>query len=338
MSQSIAKTATKKGKGATTKSSVISAVLGAEHALIHGGLPDRAVESVLKQVTSLAPKIRQWVKEKDKISREDPDLLNTEDVVGYLRCKGRIGGMTMSISGFGYRLADIDSTPLFDEMFKRDSTTVSSVVFGQEGNFLLFVSPRDQSYIEVIDLLPIGNNCHKPGRRITVYTREALKAWLLSETREGEGEGCLHSGAFTYNIFTDDRDGPKVLNQNSILDPLGPSAPDEPTPGLSHGTKRKFGEADAVFEYAGEGCFVPKDVVRVKFHPSVVQVPPQAFRLCTRLREVVFNEGLKKIGMGAFWQCTSLESVVLPSSVTLINAQAFDGCTNLRTITLNNGL
>ena len=67
-------------------------------------------------------------------------MLNTKDVVGYLRCKGQIGGMTMSISGYGYRLADIDGTPLFDEMFNRDSTMVSSVVFGQEGNFLLFVS------------------------------------------------------------------------------------------------------------------------------------------------------------------------------------------------------
>ena len=59
VSQSIAKMATKKGKGATAKSSVVSAVSGAEHALIHGGLLDRAVESMLKQVTLLAPKIHQ---------------------------------------------------------------------------------------------------------------------------------------------------------------------------------------------------------------------------------------------------------------------------------------
>ena len=163
-------------KGATAKSSVRSAVLSAELALTHGGLLDRAVKSMLKQVTLLAPKILQWVKEKDKISREDPNLLNTKDVVGYLRCKGRIGGMTMSISGYGYRLADIDGTPLFDEMFNRDSAIVSLVVFGQEGNFLLFVSPKDQTYFEVIDLLPIKNNCHNPGRRITVYTSKALKA------------------------------------------------------------------------------------------------------------------------------------------------------------------
>ena len=34
--------------------------------------------------------------------------------------------------------------------------------------------------------------------------------------------------------------------------------------------------AGVVFEYAGEGCFIPKNVVRVKFHPSVVQVPPHS--------------------------------------------------------------
>ena len=115
-------------------------------------------------------------------------------------------------------------------------------------------------------------------------------------------------------------------------------APDEPTPGLSHGTKRKFGEASAVFEYAGEGCFVPEDVVCVKFHPSVVRVPCEAFYKHTQMREVIFNEGLEKIGMGAFGQCTSLESVALPSSVTEIDERAFGDCNNLRKITLNNGL
>ena len=44
----------------------------------------------------------------------------------------------------------------------------------------------------------------------------------------------------------------------------------------------KDSSASMVFEFADESCKVPKDVVRVKFHPSVVQVPPQTFRLCTR--------------------------------------------------------
>ena len=81
--------------------------------------------------------------------------------------------------------------------------------------------------------------------------------------------------------------------------------------------------ASVVFEYAGEDCFIPKNVVHVKFHPSVVWVPFDAFCKCTQLREVVFNEGLEEIGSRAFQQCTSLESVALPSSVTEIDERAF---------------
>ena len=59
-----------------------------------------------------------------------------------------------------------------------------------------------------------------------------------------------------------------------------------------------------VFEYTGKGCSVPKDVTNVRFHPSVIMVENKAFYDCKQLREVVFNDGLQKIGQGAFRQCT----------------------------------
>ena len=66
--------------------------------------------------------------------------------------------------------------------------------------------------------------------------------------------------------------------------------------------------ARSVFVYTGAGCSVPKDVVRVKFDPSVVEVANCAFEnCCTRLREVVLNNGLQKIGKYAFYNCKSLE-------------------------------
>ena len=87
---------------------------------------------------------------------------------------------------------------------------------------------------------------------------------------------------------------------------------------------------DEIFEYAGdEGCAVPKDVTIVRFHPSVVEVENKAFDRCGDLREVVFNDGLKKIGYAAFYNCTSLSGVTLPSTVTEIGSHAFIYCNNL---------
>jgi hypothetical protein len=94
----------------------------------------------------------------------------------------------------------------------------------------------------------------------------------------------------------------------------------------------------SVFVYTGAGCSVPKDVVRVQFDPSVVQVADHAFLHCKNLNEVVLNAGLKKIKVGAFQSCTSLQSITFPSSFTEIGRYAFYDCKNLRELVLNDGL
>jgi len=100
--------------------------------------------------------------------------------------------------------------------------------------------------------------------------------------------------------------------------------------------------SDAVYEYLGrvkglrDG--VPKDVVKVRVHPSIVEVEDFSFRHCKHLKEVVLNEGITKIGDQAFIGCTSLESITLPSTVTEIGVFAFTGCKNLRNVSLNEGL
>ena len=95
---------------------------------------------------------------------------------------------------------------------------------------------------------------------------------------------------------------------------------------------------DEVFEYTGKGCVVPKDVTSVRFHPSVVEVEDRAFCDCNKLREIVFNEGLKKIEWNAFYGCKSLESVTLPSTVTEIGSYAFQYCKQLREVVFHEGL
>ena len=101
-----------------------------------------------------------------------------------------------------------------------------------------------------------------------------------------------------------------------------------------------------MFEYTGKGQSVPKDVISVRFHPSVVKVDVEAFCRCTDLREVsrrgqqvfparVFNEGLVTIGEEAFRGCSSLESnITLPSTVADIGKYAFRGCTSLQSVVI----
>ena len=57
-----------------------------------------------------------------------------------------------------------------------------------------------------------------------------------------------------------------------------------------------------------------------------------------KLREVVFHEGLRKIGEKAFWNCASLSSITLPSTVTEIGDGAFYNCDDLKVVEFNEGL
>lgn len=93
-----------------------------------------------------------------------------------------------------------------------------------------------------------------------------------------------------------------------------------------------------VFEYTGKGQTVPKDVISVRFHPSVVEVEEKAFIGCDKLKGIVLNDGLEKIGHNAFQRCISLQSITLPSTVIEIGVDAFEGCVSLKEVSLNEGI
>ena len=93
-----------------------------------------------------------------------------------------------------------------------------------------------------------------------------------------------------------------------------------------------------VFEYTGNGQTVPKDVVSVRFNPSVTKADNYAFSGCRSLREVVLNDGLGEIGEFAFHLCTALQRIVIPSTVTMMCECAFYDCKELREVVLNEGL
>ena len=79
---------------------------------------------------------------------------------------------------------------------------------------------------------------------------------------------------------------------------------------------------DGVFIYT-EGAVVPRDVVRVRVHPSVTMIPEKAFRRCVRLEAVELCDGLLKIGDFAFEECIKLKRISIPSTVTEIGRFSF---------------
>ncbi len=112
----------------------------------------------------------------------------------------------------------------------------------------------------------------------------------------------------------------------------------------NHPAKRQKTDssAESVFVYTGtekRPKDVPRDVVvRVQLDASVVEVSDYAFFKCKKLREVVLNDGLRRIGWSAFIYCTSLQHITLPVTITEIGDSAFFYCENLREVVLNEGL
>jgi len=90
--------------------------------------------------------------------------------------------------------------------------------------------------------------------------------------------------------------------------------------------------------YTRDQTDIPKSVTCVRFDQNVDEVKEEAFKGCFKLKKVVLNEGLRKIGKNAFSYCTSLQSITLPSTIVEIEEQAFYRCRKLKKVVLNDGL
>ena len=98
-------------------------------------------------------------------------------------------------------------------------------------------------------------------------------------------------------------------------------------------------DLDGYFVYHGrEDEVVPRDVIRVRVHPSVRVIKDFAFKQCSTLTTVILNDGLEEIGEDAFSSCTSLRGIDVPPTVKSIKDFAFFQCSTLTTVTLHDGL
>lgn len=95
-------------------------------------------------------------------------------------------------------------------------------------------------------------------------------------------------------------------------------------------------DASSPFTYDGSGD-VPKDIQTVIITNDVDEIPDEAFKDCTALKSIVFNDNLKKIGKNAFENCPELVNVRL-NGITYIGDEAFQNCTGLLSIELGSSL
>jgi hypothetical protein len=239
-SQSIAKAVKKSGKAKSAK--CCTAIVGiAALRMVNESRPlsnDELTTIILQEAPAVAQKIREDLKIHPATDGEgtsdDPDFLHFPQVFEHLTKSTKNRGIK-SIGGGGIKLVDLGQTTLCDELFGSDDRCVA-VVFCHEDHYILFAKPKGQPFCELIDSWPHDGNCRSPGRRVKIYTGDALKQLLLSDyTNEG--------GQFYYFIFTDEPNGPIMLHENSLIDPIVPSPPDEPVTGSSNNKKRKHDES-----------------------------------------------------------------------------------------------
>ena len=73
-------------------------------------------------------------------------------------------------------------------------------------------------------------------------------------------------------------------------------------------------------------------------NPALTSSPWGKEQCVKKIKAVVIENGVTRIGKNAFSPCTSLTAVTIPNSVTSIGDEAFRGCSALTDITIPNGV
>ena len=79
-----------------------------------------------------------------------------------------------------------------------------------------------------------------------------------------------------------------------------------------------------------------KDIVKIVFKKGVRSVGAYAFRGCSKVKEVVFENNYNpiKFNYGAFYGCESLESFTFPDKTDYVSTQMFEKCYSLKSVKL----
>lgn len=87
----------------------------------------------------------------------------------------------------------------------------------------------------------------------------------------------------------------------------------------------------------GPNSFAYSSIKSIDIPSKVDKIGEYAFRECSSMKSVAFNEGLTEIGEFAFSNCISITEINIPSSVISIKKGAFAGCDSLTELRVNDG-
>ncbi len=93
-----------------------------------------------------------------------------------------------------------------------------------------------------------------------------------------------------------------------------------------------------LYRFSVYGATMPKRIretaERIIVEADVEEIYTNTFNSCTKLKEVVLHDKIKRIGNFAFANCPELTTINLPDSISYIASSAFYACTKLDNITL----
>lgn len=92
-------------------------------------------------------------------------------------------------------------------------------------------------------------------------------------------------------------------------------------------------ELPGELEKIHESTFEKAPIKSIKIPSLVKKLPYAAFRGCTELEEVIFEEGIEVIDTSAFEECHKLNNIVFPKSLKVIDSDSFYSCKSLENVT-----
>lgn len=99
-----------------------------------------------------------------------------------------------------------------------------------------------------------------------------------------------------------------------------------------------FGSESKLIEIKPDAFRECEKLKSIELPDDVTEIGANAFLNCESLSDLQLNNNLKKIRSNAFRKCSSLNVVLIPDSVQTIASSAFAGCTSLEQIIFPSGV
>ncbi len=174
----------------------------------------------------------------------------------------------------------------------------------------------------------------------------ALKTIFLPDGVDVFGEGAFYNAGKVVLSVQDGSAAHEYVMANKLALSVRPAPPRILASGTCGATAGWEFWSNGVLKITGSGAMADYEVkgapweqyrmrvTTVEIGKDITYVGKFAFMMCSRLTDIVFEEGtvLETIGWGAFGYCSALKTVTIPATVKTLDAYAFYYCTALETV------